>query len=99
MLARIEEKECEQNFGRPYIDYKEKTGMFFPLRISGKIKPPPLPSAKGARIAVYLLIYLTAQLGGIGVAKLIENHSKNSLYAYYSESAVHISLRCFAEGS
>ena len=92
MLARIEEKECEQKFGRPYIDYKDKTGMFFPLVLSRKIKRPPLPSAKGSRIVVYLLIYLTAQLVGIGAAKLLEKHSRNSLYAYYSDNAVHISL-------
>ena len=92
LLARIEEKECEQKFGRAYIDYKEKTGMFIPLLLSRKIRTPPFPSAKGARIVVCLLIYLTAQLGGIGVAKIIENHSKNSLYAHYSENAVHISL-------
>lgn len=92
LLARIEEKECEQKFGRSYLDYKEKTGMFLPIRLSRKIKLPLLPSAKGARIVVYLSIYLLAMIGGIGLAKLLENHSRNSLYAYYTENAVYISL-------
>jgi len=91
-LARIEEKECEKKFGSPYLDYKEKTGMFFPIRLSRKIKLPPLPSAKGARIVVYLSIYLFAMIGGIGLAKLLENYSRHSLYTAYTESAVNISL-------
>ena len=91
-LARIEEKECEQKFGRSYLDYKETTGMFFPIRLSRKIKLPPLPFSKGGRIIVYLSIYLFAMIGGIGLAKLLEGHSRHSLYTQYTENAVNISL-------
>jgi protein-S-isoprenylcysteine O-methyltransferase Ste14 len=31
LTARTDEKECIQNFGKPYLDYMKKTAMFIPF--------------------------------------------------------------------
>jgi protein-S-isoprenylcysteine O-methyltransferase Ste14 len=92
LLAKAEEKECEEKFGQTYIDYKSKTTMFFPFKIPLVKKLPALPASKGKRAVVLTCMYITALVIAIAAAKGITLYSVNSLYAYYTENSATVSL-------
>lgn len=44
-LARREEAELESQFGKAYVDYRERTGMFLPIRKSANVQPSTVRSS------------------------------------------------------
>jgi protein-S-isoprenylcysteine O-methyltransferase Ste14 len=92
LLAKLEENECKKKFGEVYIEYKDNVGMFLPIRLERHIRMPKLPSAKAARAALFIVVYLLTLSGGIGLAKLAESYSRDSLYTYLQGDAIYISL-------
>ncbi|OEH85013.1 hypothetical protein BHU72_07450 [Desulfuribacillus stibiiarsenatis] len=92
LLARVEERECEAKFGQSYLDYKNKTNMFIPIKFNlfRKIKFAHRPLL--ARIAVIFAIYIITVIGAIGLARMLDNMTLNSLYTYYTVDAAYISI-------
>jgi len=91
-LAKIEEIECEEKFGEAYIDYKNKTGMFLPFRVSLIDKLPSLPKPGLRRYLSIITLYLVTSLAMISLANGLKNLSLNSLYALYTKDTVYISV-------
>jgi protein-S-isoprenylcysteine O-methyltransferase Ste14 len=91
-LAKVEESECEQKFGEAYVEYKNKTSMFLPFRISLVNKLPSLPKSRPERYLVLITLYVVASVAAIGLAHGLKSWSVNSLYALYSKDAVYISV-------
>lgn len=91
-LAKAEEYECEKKFGQSYIDYKNKTNMFLPIKIKlfkGFIKIPIIGFKK---VILIISTYLVLILISLGMAYGLQRASINSLYALYTEDSVYISL-------
>lgn len=96
ILAKVEEKECEEKFGESYKAYREKTNMFLPFSIpflkSVTKKFSSLPTSKDTKfLAVFLLYSLTLTLS-ILAAKGINLLAINSLYATYNAQSVTLSV-------
>ncbi len=91
LLARAEEKECEEKFGHTYGDYKKRTAMFFPFNFPF-FKILTLPKAKGKKAMVLFCMYISALIIAFGVAKGMTAYSINSLYAIYKDSFATVSL-------
>jgi len=89
LLAKIEEKECERKFGQPYIDFKNRTSMFLPFRLTYL---PQFPKQKGKKIILTALIYLLCVVSILDIAKLLNKISINSLYATYSGYSANVAL-------
>ncbi len=92
ILARVEERECEEKFGQSYIEYKNKTGMFFPFKILKSKNISILPKSKPVRVAALFGMYVLTLLITFGIARLVNNYSLDSLYSVYSEDLATISV-------
>lgn len=92
LLANAEEIECEAQFGQSYIEYKNKTGMFFPVKFSALNKLPFLPKSKAGKAIGLVVLYIFSLLIGITIAKGLNQLSINSLYASYTDNATYISV-------
>ncbi len=92
LLAKAEERECEAKFGQSYLDYKNRTAIFFPFRLPGLPKLPSLPKARGKRTALLACLYLFAMIFAFFAAKVMISYSIDSLYALYTEDEVILSL-------
>ena len=91
-LAKAEEKECEEKFGKSYIEYKNRTNMFFPIKHTLIKNVSLLPKSGGKRVMVILALYVFALIIGFGIAKSVHTHSINSLYTVYSDNFVTVSI-------
>ena len=92
LLAKAEEKECEEKFGQIYMDYKNKTAMFLPFKSSFSKNLPALPKSTGKKAAVLICMYLLALAVTFSAAKGVTAYSVNSLYAVYTENSATISV-------
>jgi len=92
LLARAEERECEEKFGQSYISYKNKTSMFFPCKLPLTRKSPSLPGSKGIKFITKAGIYISALIIAFGIGKGINTLSIRSLYATYTENSATVSL-------
>ena len=91
-LARAEEKECENNFGQSYLDYKNRTGMFLPFRITfiknlGNRIQDKLGSAYFSILLITFSLIISFFIA-IGLKSL----SLENLYTYTTNNAVYISV-------
>ncbi|MFZ6031444.1 MAG: methyltransferase family protein [Chloroflexota bacterium] len=91
-LARLEERECEEKFGRSYIDYKERTGMFLPAKLNLPTGLPSLPRAGLPRVLAIVVLYAASLSIAILLGYGIKRWALNSLYAAYSPGAAYISI-------
>src|SRR4030042_2856098 len=91
-LAKVEENECEGKFGKSYIEYKNRTGMFLPFRISLMDKLPNLPKLRPKRYLMIITLYIVTSIVAISLANGLKSWSLSSLYALYSKDAVYISI-------
>ena len=91
-LAKLEEKECETKFGHAYIEYKNSTGMFLPIRLVLIDKLPSLPKSGFKRFLAMIALYVFTAAVAIALATGIRNWTINSLYALYSKDSVYISV-------
>ncbi|MCH8956708.1 isoprenylcysteine carboxylmethyltransferase family protein [candidate division KSB1 bacterium] len=91
-LAKLEEKECETKFGHAYIEYKNSTGMFLPIRLGLIDKLPSLPKSGFKRFLAMIALYVFTAAVAIALATGIRNWTINSLYALYSKDSVYISV-------
>ena len=89
LLAKVEEAECERKFGQSYIDFKNRTGMFVPFRVSFL---PALPRRKSGKIAAMLCMYALSIAAVMGMSKGLHTLTINSLYATYTENAANVAL-------
>ena len=90
LLAKTEERECEAKFGQSYINYKNKTSMFFPF-YKWK-RTTSLPDHKAKRALILTGMYLISLVLAYGAANSLENYSINSLYASYTENSATIAV-------
>ncbi len=90
-LAKVEEKECEAKFGQSYLDYKNKTGMFFPVKFN-PTKRLPKPELKLNKFLLGLGLYLLALAFSFSVALWLNNLTFNNLYAFYTDNSATISV-------
>lgn len=89
LLAKIEEAECERKFGQSYIDFKNRTGMFLPFRISFL---PKLPKQKGKRVFCIIGLYLFSVILILCMARGLHKLSIESLYATYTDNTINVAL-------
>ena len=89
LLAKVEEIECGRKFGRSYIDFKNKTGMFLPLKLSFL---PKLPKQRSKRILCIIGIYLLSVAAVLCAAKGLNKLTIDSLYAAYTDTSVNVAL-------
>lgn len=92
LLAKAEEKECEEKFGQTYIDYKNKTNMFIPFNILPEGKILHLPKSKFDKILSVTCLYLVTALVSLTIAKCVNVLSINSLYSVYTDNSANISV-------
>jgi len=88
-LAKVEEVECERKFGQSYIDFKNRTAMFLPFRLSFL---PRLPRQKGKKIITMICLYLFSIAAILGIAKGLNVLTIESLYATYTEHTANVTL-------
>lgn len=91
LLAKVEERECSIKFGQSYIDYKNRTNMFFPFSIK-LLKRICLPRTTAKKLAVLFTAYLLSLCIVLGLAKGLQTLSINSLYSVYTDNSVDISV-------
>lgn len=91
-LAKVEERECENKFGQPYIDYKKRANMFLPFSIPFIEKIKILPKSGIKRYAVILTIYVFVILFALNIAKSLKDYSIEKIYKVYSVDSATISL-------
>ncbi len=89
LLAKVEEAECERKFGQSYIDFKSRTSMFLPFRLSFL---PKLSEQKHKKVIALVCLYLTSILVILGIAKALDTLTIDSLYAPYTENSANIAL-------
>ena len=92
LLARLEERECEQKFGQPYLEYKARTNMFLPFRIPGVERLPAMPESGLKRGLAMLALYFAALGLSLGVAAALNMLTVKNLYATYTGNAAYISI-------
>jgi protein-S-isoprenylcysteine O-methyltransferase Ste14 len=91
-LAKVEERECETKFGQSYVDYKNKTGMFLPFKITLFNKLPVFPKSNLSRFFMTFVIYFMTLVMAVSIAKGVNNIALNSLYASYNSDSANIAL-------
>lgn len=91
LLAKVEERECEEKFGQSYIEYKKKTGMFLPFRLFKNKRNSILPKSKLSKVAAMLVIYILTMVISIGMARAVNNYVLGSIYSVYTEDSATIS--------
>lgn len=89
LLAKVEEAECERKFGQPYIDFKNRTSMFLPFKLSFL---PKLPKQKSKKVVSLICLYLVAVASILGAAKGLNTLTIDSLYATYTDRSVNVAL-------
>jgi len=89
LLAKVEEAECERKFGQSYIDFKNRTSMFLPIRLSFL---PKLPKQKGKRVIAMICLFLLAVATILGFAKGLNTLAVDSLYATYTDRSANVAL-------
>jgi hypothetical protein len=92
LLAKVEERECEEKFGQSYIDYRNKTHMFLPFRIPFADRLPGLPRGGLKRYGAILGLYAVIVVAAMGFAFGVREFALNSLYAAYTPNAAFVSL-------
>lgn len=92
LLAKAEEKECEEKFGQSYNDYKNKTNMFLPFRIPLVRKIFVLPQSKVGKVLSFFAIYIITVLISLGLARGLQSIALDSLYAIYTKDSAYISV-------
>lgn len=89
LLAKKEEKECEQKFGESYMKYKEKTSRFLPI----PIKSPISVSSRLTQSPFFLVAtYFFMIIASLFVVEKIKEASINSLPTYAQKNGVYISV-------
>ncbi len=89
LLAKVEEAECEHKFGLSYIDFKKRTSMFFPFKLSFLQK---LPKQKNKKAIILIFLYLLSILIILIISKGLNTLTINSLYATYTEHSANVAL-------
>ena len=91
-LARAEERECEERFGRSYTEYVNRTHMLLPFRIPLTERSPALPQSRIGKSLSVAALYAMAVLASLGLARGIQTLAVQSLYASYSKDAAYVSV-------
>jgi protein-S-isoprenylcysteine O-methyltransferase Ste14 len=91
-LAKIEERECMEQFGQPYAEYQARTNMFLPFRLPAIDKLPSLPRAGVQRYLSILVVYMVTCIAAIALANGLRTWSLNNLYTIDTAGAVYLSL-------
>jgi protein-S-isoprenylcysteine O-methyltransferase Ste14 len=91
-LAKLEERECEERFGQSYIDYKNKTNMFLPIKVPGVNKLHSLPKSGLKRYLAVAGLYLLTATVSITLANGLRDYSLKNLYALYTKEAAYVSI-------
>ncbi|NIR49960.1 hypothetical protein GWO43_15790, partial [candidate division KSB1 bacterium] len=96
LLAKKEERECEQQFGERYKAYQAQTSMFLPGRFAFFDKLLGLPKSRFGRFAAVGL-YLLVLTISISAAFALRNYSLSKIAAVSSENSVTISAEYMSE--
>lgn len=91
ILAKIEESECELKFGESYTAYKNRTYMFFPVRIPS-LTPQNFKAKGYYKTLIYTVSLLLTTSLSILFANGIRHISVDTLYATYQGNTVNLSI-------
>ncbi len=97
-LAGIEEAECERKFGQTYIDYRERTPRFLPIKSRLRRFSSFRPASWPARLAAGLLLYALALVIGLGGAAILQRHIIDHLIADYQGNSAYIAIKSMNTG-
>ncbi len=98
LLARKEEKECEEKFGDAFRVYVEKTPMFVPWRISVVDRLPSLPKAGIKRAAAGLLVFFGALSVSVLAGFWVREISVRQVSTFYAGNSATIATAPMDEG-
>ncbi len=99
LLATIEERECERNFGSAYTEYEARTGMFFPRLSKKRASMTSVPQSGAPRYIGLSLLYVVSLVVALGLSALVRAWSLNSLYALYDNRTAFISVTAMEKDS
>lgn len=85
LLAKAEEKECENKYGDSYHQYKNQTFMFLPVKFN-------LRFSKSKKSILLAGFFILAILGAILAGKYLKHASIASLHSKYEKNSVYISI-------
>lgn len=91
-LAKVEEKECEEKFGKSYTDYLNITNMFLPFSIPFADKLHGLPKSGITRKLAIVTLFILVLSGSIYLADGLQKYSIEKLYTSYSDNSATISI-------
>lgn len=92
LLAKAEERECEVKFGQAYIDYKDRTGMFLPLKMSFLKKMALISQSSLSKSLTLVALYILTLSAGLGIARGLHNLTMNSFYGFYTANSAYVSV-------
>lgn len=92
LLARAEERECEAKFGQSYIDYKNRTGIFLPFKMTFLGNLTSMPKSRLSKSLALLLLYIFTLSAGVGMARGLDSLTLNGLYGFYTSDTAYISV-------
>ncbi|RPI70793.1 MAG: isoprenylcysteine carboxylmethyltransferase family protein, partial [Desulfobacteraceae bacterium] len=78
-LAINEENECERKYGKSYAEYKAKTSMFLPLRMSLRPERSFLPKSGAFRYLAIVLLYGITAMTAVAAANGLKTWSLSCL--------------------
>ena len=84
LLAKAEERECENRFGESYLRYKDRTYMFLPVKFHMRFL-----SSTPILIAI---LYVLTVFAALQAGRILKRVSISSLYSYTGENAVYLSI-------
>ncbi|MFC2084073.1 methyltransferase family protein [Bacteroidota bacterium] len=92
LLAKYEEKECEHKFGTAYIEHKNKTNMFLPIKIIHNKHLFTLPASRLKKWGCIVIIYIVSIVLSLGIARIVHKLSINALYSRDINNSLYISV-------
>lgn len=91
LLAGWEEAQCLAQFGDGYRAYRERTGMFLPRSLSGRL-PRLLPAEGAARVVAALALFAVVMVASVAGAFAIRAYAVSQLSAIWGADTAVVSL-------
>jgi protein-S-isoprenylcysteine O-methyltransferase Ste14 len=91
-LAKIEEHECINKFGKSYKEYMNRTNMFIPVKFNALENLFYNLSAKFGKGTLYVTTYILLLITSLGVAKILQTYSINNLFKLEKNNIIFVSI-------
>jgi hypothetical protein len=92
LLARAEEKECENKYGESYREYKTRTYMFIPFRLVKKRGVNKSEVNPKNRTLLISAIFIVSLILSVTLAIGLKRISAKQLNTHFTDSDVYVSI-------